>query len=147
MSEAHEKNDKVKVIISLEAPAVCEMDGMSVELGKGLGKAEQAAVQSVKNGQSSVLSVAKKKLGHSIEVTGQFSLVTNAIAATVSYGDMETLSKLPGVKKVFLSPCYSVPEINAVETDASQISTNMKFAAAGMGANAAWDAGYDGAPA
>lgn len=35
----------------------------------------------------------------------------------------------------------------AVETDASQISTNMKFAAAGMGANAAWDAGYDGAPA
>lgn len=92
-------------------------------------------MQSVKNGQSSVLSVAKKKLGHSIEVTGQFSLVTNAIAATVSYGDMETLSKLPGVKKVFLSPCYSVPEINAVETDASQISTNMKFAAAGMGAN------------
>lgn len=144
VSEAHEKNDKVKVIISLEAPAVCEMDGMSVELGKGLGKAEQAAVQSVKNGQSSVLSVAKKKLGHSIEVTGQFSLVTNAIAATVSYGDMETLSKLPGVKKVFLSPCYSVPEINAVETDASEISTNMKFAAAGMGANAAWDAGYDG---
>lgn len=66
-------------------------------------------MQSVKNGQSSVLSVAKKKLGHSIEVTGQFSLVTNAIAATVSYGDMETLSKLPGVKKVFLSPCYSVP--------------------------------------
>ena len=99
VSEAHEKNDKVKVIISLEAPAVCEMDGMSVELGKGLGKAELAAVQSVKNGQSSVLSVAKKKLGHSIEVTGQFSLVTNAIAATVSYGDMETLSKLPGVKK------------------------------------------------
>ena len=141
VSDAHEKNDKVKVIISLEAPAVCEMDGMTVELGKGLGKAEQAAVQSVKNGQSSVLSAAKKKLGHSIEVTGQFSLVTNAIAATVSYGDMETLSKLPGVKKVFLSPCYSVPEINAVETDASQISTNMKFAAAGMGANAAWDAG------
>ena len=80
---------------------------LTVELGKGLGKAEQAAVQSVKNGQSSVLSAAKKKLGHSIEVTGQFSLVTNAIAATVSYGDMETLSKLPGVKKVFLSPCYS----------------------------------------
>lgn len=80
VSEAHEKNDKVKVIISLEAPAVCEMDGMSVELGKGLGKAELAAVQSVKNGQSSVLSAAKKKLGHSIEVTGQFSLVTNAIA-------------------------------------------------------------------
>ena len=102
VSEAHEKNDKVKVIISLEAPAVCEMDGMSVELGKGLGKAELAAVQSVKNGQSSVLSTAKKKLGHSIEVTGQFSLVTNAIAATVSYGDMETLSKLPGVKKVFI---------------------------------------------
>lgn len=92
-------------------------------------------MQSVKNGQSSVLSAAKKKLGHSIEVTGQFSLVTNAIAATVSYSDMETLSKLPGVKKVFLSPCYSVPEINAVETDASEISTNMKFAAAGMGAN------------
>lgn len=44
VSEAHEKNDKVKVIISLEAPAVCEMDGMTVELGKGLGKAEQAAV-------------------------------------------------------------------------------------------------------
>ena len=42
VSEAHEKNDKVKVIISLEAPAVCEMDGMSVELGKGLGKAELA---------------------------------------------------------------------------------------------------------
>lgn len=144
VSEAHEKNDKVKVIISLEAPAVCEMDGMTVELGKGLGSAEQAAVQQVKNGQSSVLSAAKKKLGHSIEVTGQFSLVTNAIAATVSYSDMKTLSKLPGVKKVFLSPCYSVPEINAVETDASQISTNMKFAAAGMGANAAWDAGYDG---
>lgn len=47
---------------------------MSVELGKGLGKAELAAVQSVKNGQSSVLSAAKKKLGHSIEVTASSPL-------------------------------------------------------------------------
>lgn len=60
--------------------------------------------------------------------------MTNAIAATVSYGDMKRSASCRR-KKVFLSPCYSVPEINAVETDASQISTNMKFAAAGMGAN------------
>lgn len=135
VSEAHEKNDKVKVIISLEAPAVCEMDGMTVELGKGLGQGR--AGRCAEREERPVLRPFRRKeeawpqhRGH-----GQFSLVTNAIAATVSYGDMETLSKLPGVKKVFLSPCYSVPEINAVETDASEISTNMKFAAAGMGAN------------
>ncbi len=144
VSDSHEKADKVKVIILLDEPSVSEMDGMTVALGKGLGQAEQAAVRKVKDGQTSVISAAKRKLGGSMEVTGQFSLVTNAIAATVSYGDMETLSSLPGVKKVFLSPCYSVPEINAVEKEASQITTNMKFAASGMGANAAWDAGFDG---
>ncbi len=82
---------------------------MEVHLGQTLGAKEQAAMQAVIRQQDAQVQSINKSLGYDIHVTGQFSLLTNAVSATVKYGDLAKLNQLPGVKKAFLMPSFSVP--------------------------------------
>lgn len=142
---SYRKDTDVRVMITLEDAPVAAMDTMEVHLGQALGAEEQAAMQAVIRQQEAQVQSICKSLGYNIHVTGQFSLLTNAVSATVKYGDLAKLNQLPGVKKAFLMPSFSVPELEATTvTSGADLSPNMKYVGPAMGANSAWDLGYQG---
>lgn len=145
LSQAYSKNDNVKVMITFDSDSVMEMDAMQVQLGEPLGTAELNAMQDVEKAQMDQTKVISAKLGYDIQVSDQFSLLTNAVSATVKYGDLAAINKMDGVKKAFLMPTYKVPEMNAqTVTSSADILPNLKYAGPAMGANGAWDLGYQG---
>ena len=142
---SYSKDTDVRVMITLEDAPVIAMDTMEVHLGQTLGAKEQAAMQAVIRQQDAQVQSINKSLGYDIHVTGQFSLLTNAVSATVKYGDLAKLNQLPGVKKAFLMPSFSVPELEATTvTSGADLLPNMKYVGPSMGANSAWDLGYQG---
>lgn len=145
LCEAYTSKTPVRALITFEDAPVIRMEGMSVGLSTGLGEAELQAAQTIEARQLTLMAQAEKKLGYEIEINNQFSLLTNAVSATVNYGDLAAISRMKGVKSAVLMPCYQVPETNAeIITDDFILEPNMKYAAPGMGANAAWDVGYKG---
>ncbi len=145
LCEAYTSQTPVRALITFEDAPVIRMESMSVSLGSGLGEAERQAARAIEDRQTSIMARAEKSLGYEIQVHNQFSLLTNAVAATVNYGDLARLSKLEGIKSAILMPSYSVPELETQVVDESFVlEPNMKYAGPGMGANAAWDVGYKG---
>ncbi len=145
LCEAYTSQTPVRALITFEDAPVIRMESMSVSLGKGLGEAELQAARAIEDRQTSIMAKAEKSLGYEIQVHGQFSLLTNAVAATVNYGDLAKLSKLEGIKSAILMPSYSVPELETQVVDEDFVlEPNMKYAGPGMGAEVAWDVGYKG---
>lgn len=142
---SYRKDTDVRVMITFEDAPVAAIDTMEVHLGQTLGAEEQAARQAVIRRQEAQIQSIRKSLGYDIHVTGQFSLLTNAVSATVKYGDLAKLNQLPGVKKAFLMPSFSVPELETTTvTSGADLLPNMKYVGPSMGANSAWDLGYQG---
>lgn len=145
LSQAYAKNDPVKVMITFESDSVLDMDAMQVQLGEPLGTAELNAMRSIETEQKTLTKTISAKLGYDIQVSDQFSLLTNAVSATVKYGDLTAINQMAGVKKAFLMPKFAVPEIDANTVEAAaDIVPNLKYAGPAMGANGAWDLGYQG---
>lgn len=134
----------VRALITFEEDPVIHMEGMSVSLGQGLGQAEQNAVKIIEADQLTVLKKAEKTLGHKITLESQFTLLANAVAVTVPYGDLDAIRQMEGIKSAILMPSFSVPEISTTITDGLELEPNMQFAGPAMGANQAWDVGYKG---
>ena len=143
LSETFGASSPVKVMITFEDAAVAQMDTMQVQLGEPLGAAELDAMRAIQKQQQVMTQTISRRLGYDIQVSENFTLLSNAVSATVRYGDLAAINQMDGVKRAFLMPSYTIPEINATTVD-SGISTNMKYAGPGMGANGAWDLGYQG---
>ncbi len=141
--DAYAPTQEVPAMIVFEDEAVAQMQTMHVQLGDTLGQAEQAAMKTIQAKQVSSLNAIQKALGHQVEVTEQFSLLTNAVAATVQYGDLAKINEMDGVKCAYVMPTFTVPEVNA-ETVTGAVKPNMKYAGPGMGSAIAWDLGYKG---
>ncbi len=133
----------VRALITFDAAPVAEMEGMTVALSTGLGQAEAQAAASIKAGQMAVLAQAEKALGHEIEVDGQFTLLSNAVSATVNYGDLYAISQIPGIKSATIMPSFELPATEARILDGT-FTPSMTHVGPGMGANDAWDLGYKG---
>lgn len=142
ISPAYTAETDVRVMITFEDNAVIRQPKMNVALGEILGAAELQAVKSLEQKQNMTLSAMEKRLGHEIEAGSQFTLLTNAVAVTVPYGELAEIRKMEGVKSAYVMPTFEVPEINAREV--TTFEPNMKYVAPGMGATAAWDYGFDG---
>ncbi len=139
------KDTEVRVMITFEDAPVIAMDAMEVQLGRTLGTKERAAMQAITRRQDAQVQSINKSLGYDIHVTGQFSLLTNAVSATVKYGDLAKINQMSGVKRAFLTPSFSVPEMEAsTVTSGADILPSMKYVGPAMGANSAWDLGYKG---
>lgn len=144
LAEAYSRDEKVRVMITFDSPAVSQMPNMDVKLGGSLSSKENTAMRTLKIEQTSIMGKVEKAIGYEADISGQFTLLTNAVSATVRYGDMAEIAKVAGVKNVFLMPTYEMPEINAQTFSGTELETNLKYAAAGMGADAAWNVGYKG---
>lgn len=134
----------VRALITLEAEPVIRMSGMNVALGSGLGTAELQAVEEIETQQLAVLSNVEDELGYAMEIEGQFTLLTNAVAVTVNYGDLAAINQMDGVKSAILMPWFEAPELDGEILEEGQLLPNMKYAGPGMGATEAWDVGYKG---
>lgn len=143
VSPAYTAETEVRVMITFEDNAVIRQPKMNVALGETLGAAETQAARTLEQKQNVALASMERKLGHSIEVGSQFTLLTNAAAVTVPYGELAEIRKMEGVKSAYVMPTFEVPEINAQEV--TTLEPNMKYVAPGMGATSAWDYGFDGA--
>lgn len=141
ISDAYTPQSEVRVMVTLKGEPVAEQKGMNVLVGSGLGAKEQAAMKALVNAQTKVAETMRAKLGYSVEVEGNYTLLTNSFAAVVKYGDLKTINALPEVEKAYVTPKFNMPDINA-NTDA--IKPNMQYAGPTMGANETWDLGYKG---
>ena len=143
LTEPYAPSAMVRVMITFEADAVSQMDTMQVHLGQKLGAEEHNAMQAVKKQQQVMTQSIGRKLGYDIQVSENFTLLTNAVSATVKYADLAAINRMDGVKKAFLMPSYTIPDIHAT-TVSGGISPNLKYTGPLMGANGAWDLGYAG---
>ena len=100
-------------MILLDADSVSQMQTMQVHLGEAVGAAERDAMQALRRRQQSTVQAINRELGYDIQVSGSFTLLTNAVSATVKYADLAAINQMDGVKKAFLMPSYRVPEIQA----------------------------------
>lgn len=145
LAEPYAPSDPVKVMITFETSPVIAMESMSVSIGEKLGEKELSAMKAMVKEQTASVRSISRTLGYDIQVTDHFTLLTNAVSATVQYQDLATINNMPGVKKAYLMPMYSVPDINAATvSDAADIAPNLKYAGPTMGANDAWELGYAG---
>ena len=142
ISPVYTSDTQVRAMIVLEDQPVIHQPGMNVMLGQTLGTAESQAVRSLEQKQDATLASIGKELGHKLEVRSQFTILTNAVAVTVPYGELAQIRKMNGVKSAYVMPTFEAPEINAQEV--TGIAPNMKYVSPGMGATAAWDCGFDG---
>lgn len=127
--------DEVRVFIVLNGESVLEK-GYSI---KGLGENQNAQNLSkqIEAGQGAVVEQIQRTVGnHTMKVRYQFSLLTNAVSATVQYGDLEKIQKVAGVKEV-----YVVPEYQLQDTATPDTITAGEM----VGSYQAWDSGYTGA--
>ena len=141
--DAYAPTQEVPAMIVFEDEAVAQMQTMHVQLGEVPGQAEQAAMRTIQTQQVAEINAIQKALGHEVEVTEQFALLTNAVAATVQYGDLEKINEMNGVKCAYVMPTFHVPQVNA-ETVTGAVKPNMKYAGPGMGSTIAWELGYKG---
>lgn len=96
-------------MITFEDNAVIRQPKMNVALGETLGAAELQAVKTLEQKQNMTLSAMEKRLGHEIEAGSQFTLLTNAVAVTVPYGELAEIRKMEGVKNAYVMPTFEVP--------------------------------------
>lgn len=144
LSEVYTSSSMVKVMITFEEKAVGQMDTMQVSLGETLGTKELNAMKAVERQQQIMTRAIHSALGYDIQVSENFTLLTNSVSATIRYGDLATVREMDGVKNVFLMPYYTVPDIHPSTVDAGSMQPNMKYAGPAMGSEETWELGYQG---
>lgn len=142
--ELYARTTSVRVLITFEDAPVIRQEDLSVSLGSGLGAAELQAARKIEEQQLTAVEKIEGALGYDVEVSHQFSLLTNAVAATVNYGDLAAIREMDGVKSAILMPAFSTPEVNSTMAGLDDLKPSMAYAGPGMGANGAWDVGYKG---
>ena len=91
--------------------------------------------------QANMTASIEKALGEKLDVAWNLTLVANLISANVTYGQIEQLKQVRGVKDVILETRY---EPQASTTDATA-EPNMTISTQMTGTQIAWESGYTGA--
>ncbi len=133
--EDGQDSQKVRVFIVMEGDSALE-HGFSAR-----GLSEDSEVQNFSQETEVQQELVLKKIEHAVkrsplEVRYQFSLLSNAVSATVRYKDIKKIQEVEGVKAVYVVPRYQLSEKAEPE---SVTSGEM------VGSFQAWDSGYTGA--
>ncbi len=127
------EHDEVRVFIVMKGESALE-EGFSA---RGINKNEQAQRFSsdTQARQDAVVSDIQRAVsGHPVDIRYQFSMLDNAVSATVQYGDIEQIRKVEGVEEVYL-----VPQLK-LQDEANTITAREM-----MGSSKTWESGYTGA--
>ena len=133
----HGKDEVVRVSIMLEKPSTLQA-GFSTQ-----GIADSPAAMTYRSGlkqdQADVTARIERTIGQELDVVWNLTLAANTISANVAYGQMDAISRIPGVKKVILETRYEPQTASAVDKPNMMVSANM------TGAVKVWESGYTGA--
>ena len=132
----YDEDDIVRVSIFLKDKATLDA-GYSTK-GVGTNASAISYRDSVKRQQAGVTAAIEQRLGKSLDVKWNLTLLMNVISANVRFGDINKIKLVPGVKDVQLERLYE-PQDGEVSPNTANTSSLM------VGASQAWSAGYTGA--
>ena len=136
----YDADETVRVSIVLEEPATLERgyatagiasNGSATAYRSGLQKGQETMAQTISRQALS---------GETLDVVWNLTLAANLISANVTYGQIEQIKQVRGVKDVILETRYE-PAVYAT----GEASPNMATSGQMIGTSAAYAAGYNGA--
>ena len=131
--------DVVRVSIMLEKASTLEA-GFSTH---GIADSRSAMTyrSGLKKDQAAVTARIEQTTGEKLDVAWNLTLAANIISANVEYGQLASISRIPGVRKVVLETRYEpqTATTSAVDKPNMLVSANM------TGAVQVWESGYTGA--
>lgn len=140
----YEDADVVRVSIVLEEASTLE--AFSSEFAVSTASvAENAQIQTyrtkLEKRQDAVTDKIEAALDAELDVVWNLTLAANMISANVTYGQIEEIAEVEGVKEVVIETLYS-PTVMDIEEESSP---NMATSTEMIGSSAAWASGYTGA--
>ncbi len=131
----HRETEEVRVFVVMEGEAVLDNGYSTEEIGyntKAMNFSSEIEVR-----QEQILKSIKTHLKQdNLEVRYHFTLLANAISATVAYGDIEKIKEIDGVKEVYLVPTHKLQ---------NTASPNTASAGEMVDSYQVWESGYTGA--
>ena len=138
MQEPHALSDVVRVSIVLNEPSTLDQ-GYSTQ-GIAENKSAMAYRDSLKAQQARVTAAIEKATGAPLDVQWNLTLAANIISANVTYGQLDAIRAVDGVKDVVPETRY---EPAVVDTD-EPADPNMATSGGQIGSPVAWANGYTG---
>ncbi|MBQ7871120.1 MAG: S8 family serine peptidase [Oscillospiraceae bacterium] len=130
-------DDMVRVSIVLERASTLDA-GFSTHGISGNGEA-MAYRTALREEQTAVAARIERTLGQELDVVWNLTLAANIISANVKYGQLASISRVAGVKKVVLETRYDPKEVTTETAEPTAlVSAHM------TGANQVWETGYTG---
>ena len=108
-AKSYEATDIVSAFVVLESAPL-------IETYETMTAVPTAAQNKLQSQQDAVINKIEKNVlnGAKLEVTNQFTFLTNSVIINTEFGNLEAIAKLPGVKSVFLAPVYEACETQNV---------------------------------
>ena len=132
----YEDEDEVRVMIVMDEDAVVDEGYSTTDLADN-SKAMAYSDKVEKEQNQVVDQISEEALdGEELDVRYNFTILTNAVAATVKYGDIDSIREVEGVAEVYITPKYDVMET---------ANPNTITAGTMIGSYHTWEAGYTGA--
>ena len=131
-------SDVVRVSIVLEKAGTIEAGYSTANIAKN--NAAMTYRGKIEKDQASVAARIEKAIKEDLDVVWNLTLAANIISANVKFGQIETIEKIDGVKRVILETRY---EPDVVST--APANPNMATSSAQIGSPAVWGAGFTGA--
>ena len=100
-AQIYKDSDIVSAFVVLESAPLIETYSSIDLVPKGeQAKLEQQQQTVINNIETNVLA------GQKLDITDQFTYITNSVIINTEFGNLTEIAKLPGVKSVFLTPVY-----------------------------------------
>ncbi len=132
----YEDDEEVRVMIVMEDDSVVDAGYSTIDVADN-SKAMAYSEKVEKKQDEVVDQIAEEALdGEELDVRYNFTILTNAVAATVEFGDIENIKEVEGVSEVYITPRYEVMDT---------AEPNTITAGTMIGSYNTWEAGYTGA--
>ena len=152
----YDEDEMVTVIVEMEEAPIMDYYDVAAydldeeEMSAGEAVSEFLASEDVEevseeifDGQEAVIEeIAETTENAEVEVTDQWSIVTNAFAVRVPYGKLNEIKEISGVKRAYVEHVYSRPEpVDTAVVDGKEIYS---YSYDLVGVEDVWKAGYTG---
>lgn len=108
-SDYYRADEKVTVIIELEGDTLIDIAGEDIVEFAASANGEKAA-SAIQKSQEAMKKILAEKYDISFEGSVSFTASANAFTAVISYGDLNKIAKVSGVKNAFVSGTYEAPK-------------------------------------
>lgn len=144
---SYEADEIVRAIVLLEDRSLLER-GFSADEISAMSSAVSKVQKELTTQQDAVMqrvSAVAATFGESATLRYHYTIAANGFAVELPYGALRQIEKLSGVKSVFVTPTYSLPEDQTGQSEALvKNAARMPSTNVSTGAAAAWAAGFTG---